>query len=210
MRWLVLFLAVSLSGCFFFGSSDSEEPSDVTSEGVDIEKNPLGALSALANIGSELGNLQEELEAMPDVEPVHFNDLMPVLPEAPSGWTAEDPKGQTTNMAGTQISNVSQVFTEDGGDGRVEVQVSDWAFNKAVYVPFMMSAKFSQETTEGWNKGITVGEDPGREEFNTKRRSGERTVLYGKRYPIQVKIRNQDAEAFDQWWKAVKVGELPQ
>jgi len=210
MRWLVLILTLSLSGCFFFGSSDSEEPGDVTSEGVDVENDPLGFISALGSIGSDLSNLQEELEAMPDVDPVHFNDLMPVLPEAPSGWTAADPKGQTTNMAGTQISNVSQVFTEDDGDGRVEITISDWAFNKAVYVPFMMQAKFSQETTEGWSKGITVGEDPGREEFNTQRRSGERTVLHGKRYPIQIKIRNQDAEAFDEWWKRVQTGELPQ
>lgn len=209
MRSSVLFLSLSLAltGCF---STESEEPAEVTSEGVDIENNPLGALSALANMGNDLQNLQEELEAMPDVEPVHFNELIAALPEPPSGWTAQDPKGQTSNMGGMKLSNASRVYTEEDGDGRVEIEISDWAFNKAVYVPFMMRSKFSQESTEGWNKGITVGEDPGYEEYKTKSRRGERMVLYGKRYPIKINVRNQDAEAFDEWWKSIPVGDLPQ
>jgi len=208
MRSSVLFLSLTLAltGCF---STESEEASEVTSEGVDIEKNPLGALSALANMGNDLQNLQEELEAMPDVDPVHFNDLIAVLPEPPSGWTAQDPKGQTSDMGGMKLSNASRVYTEQDGDGRVEIEIQDWAFNKLVYGPFMIRSKFSQESTEGWNKGITVGEDPGYEEYKTKSRRGERMVLYGKRYPIKINVRNQDAEAFDEWWQAIPVGDLP-
>ena len=209
MRWTAFWLAAFLVlGCS--SSPDEDASSDeVTSEGIDIKDDPLGALGALAGIGDELQNLQQELEEMPDVEAVHFNDLMPGLPDPPDGYTADDPKGSTNQMGDTKISTVSRTYRADDGDGEVRVEISDWAFHKALYVPFVMQSKFSQETTESWNKGITVGEDPGREQYQTNTQMGERTVLLRKRFPVRISIRNLPAEAFDEWWAAVKKDELP-
>jgi hypothetical protein len=209
----LLAASLSSSGCFsclpsFPGSSD-DKPGEVTKEGVDVRKNPLGALGALASMGSDLENLQKELEAMPDVEPLHFSELIKALPEPPSGWTAQDPKGETNSMGEMQISQASRVYTEDGGEGRVTVKIADWAFNKMVYLPFIMAAKFSQESTEGYNKGITVGDDPGREEYKSKQNSGSRQLLYHKRYHVQTDIRNLPASAFQEWWERVQVRHLP-
>ncbi len=212
---LLLALATSLAstGCFsclpsFPGSSD-DKPGEVTKEGVDIRKNPLGALGALANLGKDVENLQKELEEMPDVEPLHFSELIKALPEPPSGWTATEPRGETSSMGEMQISTASRTYTEDGGEGRVTVKIADWAFNKMVYLPFIMAAKFSQESTDGYSKGITVGADPGREEYKTKQQSGSRQTLLHKRYHVQTDIRNLPPTAFQEWWERVQVRHLP-
>lgn len=212
MRTPILLLA-GLTGVFLLACSSAPEEdasSDtVTSEGVNVEDNPLGALGAFAGLGQDLQTLQQELEEMPDVEAAHFNDLMPALPEPPSGFTADDPKGSTNQMGDTKISSVSRTYRAENGDAEVHIEISDWAFHKALYVPFMMQAKFSQESTDGWSKGITMGEDPGREEYKTNSQSGERTVLHRKRFPIKVRIRNLPPDAFDEWWAKIDRDALP-
>ncbi|MEZ5364496.1 MAG: hypothetical protein R2748_19730 [Bryobacterales bacterium] len=115
---------------------------------------------------------------MPEVEAV--NELIAALPDPPAGWEAEDAKARPTNVRSTSFS-ASRLYTK--GEQRVEVKITDWAFRRMLYLPFIMSSKFSQESTEGYNKAITVGEDsPGREEHNTKRMEGKRQVLLDKRY----------------------------
>lgn len=209
----VLLASIAGSGCISClpGTSDSssDEPEEVTSEGVDIEKDPFGALSAIASMGSELGELQKDLENAPAVDPQHFSELIKALPEPPNGWAAADPKGETTSMGNIQISQASRVYTEEDGDGRVEVKISDWAFHKMIYMPFILASKISTESTDGYEKGITVGDDPGREEYKTNQQRGSRQILYHKRYHVQTDIRNLPAEAFQDWWERVNVEHLP-
>jgi hypothetical protein len=91
----------------------------------------------------------------------------------------------------------------------VQVEIQDWAFNQAIYIPFIMQARFSQETTEGYSKGIKMGDDPGREEYQTSSRSGDRSVLVHKRFFVKTRIENMEPAAFDEWWGRVKVAALP-
>lgn len=212
LLFLIVPLAAATGGCFsFFGGEDSEEESGgVTGQGVDPAKDPLGALSALTSMGSELEQLQQELEAMPDVETVGYDALIAALPDVPSGWTADDPSGQTNQMGDFKTSVASRTYRSEDSDAQVKIEVNDWAFHKAVYLPFIMSAKFSQEGTSGYNRGITVdGEHPGREEYKTGNERGERSVLWLKRYLVKISIRNLEPEAFDAWWDRVKVDALP-
>lgn len=203
---LVLCLVLGLAGC---GGSSEESSSKVTEEGVDVAKNPLGALGALAEAGKDLEKLQEELANMPPTEAVHFSVLLKALPDVPSGWTAEDPRGSTNQMGDYKMSEASRNYNKEGGEERVQVTIQDWAFNQAIYIPFLMQARFSQETTEGYSKGIKMGEDPGREEYTTASRSGQRSVLVHKRFHVQVQINGMEATALDEWWPLVKVAELP-
>lgn len=206
MRSLVLVLILGLVGC---GGSSSES-SEVTEEGVDIEKNPLGALGALAKAGQDLQSLQEELANMPAVDAVHYSVLINALPDVPDGWMADDAKGSTNEMGGYKMSEASRTYSREGSGERVEVQIQDWAFNQAVYIPFFLQAGFSQESTEGYSKGIKMGEDPGREEYTNSSRSGQRSVLVHKRFHVQVRVNDMDAEALNEWWPRVKTAELPE
>lgn len=196
---------LSLTGCM----GRKEEPvKTVTKEGVDVQKDPLGMLGALGSMGKDMEKIQKELDAMPATEPVHFSKLIEALPDAPSGWTASEAKGSTNQMGDFKISEGSREYTKESGE-RVEVQIGDWAYNKALYLPFFMSAKFSQESTDGYNKGITMGEDPGREEYNIKSKDGNRIVLLKKRYHAKVGVHNMPKEAIDEWWGKLKVKALP-
>lgn len=209
---LFLFLgaAVAGTGCFFLPSNDEEEAGGVTSEGVDPSKDPLGALGALTKMGSELEDLQKELESMPNVEAVSYDVLITALPDVPSGWTADEASGQTNQMGDFKISTASRTYRSEDSDARVTVEVNDWAFHQAIYLPFIMSAKFSQEGTSGYNRGITVDDEyPGREEYQKNSQRGERSVLWLKRFLVKISIENLEPAAFDEWWARVKVGELP-
>ena len=196
--------AAGCAGCIP-GSSSSED--EVTSEGANVN-NPLGLLKGLGDLANKAEELQAELENMTPVDPVHFSTLIEALPDAPSGWTAGKPKGATNQMGGYSLSNASNTY--EGPDGKqMTVQITDMAFNQAAYLALSIGAGFSQETTEGYNKGITVGDDPGREEFNTERKTGKRNVAHGKRYNIEVGGRNIMAEDLDSWYKLVKKDTLP-
>lgn len=203
---LVLVLMLGLAGC---GGSGDESSTEVTEEGVDVAKNPLGALGALAKAGEDLEKLQQELANMPPTEAVHFSVLVNALPDVPDGWTAEDAHGSTNQMGDYKMSEANRSYSKEGSEERVRVEIQDWAFNQAIYIPFIMQARFSQESTEGYSKGIKMGEDPGREEYTTASRSGQRSVLVHKRFHVQVRIDNMDAETLNEWWPRVKVAELP-
>ena len=212
--WFVaLPLALSMWGCGACIPSlpdltQSEDEDKVTSEGVDVEKNPLSALSALGSLGSDLEKLQKDLESMPETEAISFTELIAALPDPPDGWEAAEAQGQTNQMGDFKISTASRVYTK--GDQRVEVTLNDWAFRQMLYVPFIMSSKFSQESTDGYSKGITIGEDtPGREEHNTKQMSGKRQALLNKRYFIEIEQKGGGPEVYDEWYGLVKKDALP-
>jgi hypothetical protein len=175
---------------------------------VDIKKNPLGALGALASAGEDMEKFQKELEQMPATDPVHFSKLIEALPEAPAGWRAAEPKGSNNQMGDFKVSQASRRY-QGSGNERVEVEISDWAYNRTLYLPFFMQAKFSQESTEGYSKGISVGTDPGREEYKFKGQDGARHVLHKKRYYIQVAVNNMPKEAIEEWWGKLRTASLP-
>jgi hypothetical protein len=195
-----------LTGCF--GSKPPEEKK-VTQVGVDPKKDPLGALGALGQMAKDAEKAQKEMENMPAVEPLHFSKLIEALPEAPSGWKADDAKGESSQMGEMKISQASRDYQQDGGESHVKVTIGDWAYNRALYLPFIMQANFSQESTEGYSKGIKMGDDPGREEYHIKNRDGKRNVLVHKRYNVEVSVQNMEAKAFDEWWGKLKLSQLP-
>ncbi len=208
VRFTIAGLLVLLAACSCTRSADPvPEAAKAIKEGVDV-KDPLGMLSALGSAGKELEKAQKELEAMPATDPVHFSKLIEVLPDAPSGWTATEPKGSSNEMGAFKVSEASREYRNESGQ-RVKVEVSDWAFNKALYLPFFLQAKFSQESTDGYSKGITMGEDPGREEYNIKSKDGNRVVLLNKRYHTKVSVNDLPKESIEEWWGRLKTSALP-
>ncbi len=204
-NWTVI-LMIGLTGCF--GSKAPEEKT-VTQVGVDPKKDPLGALGAIGQMAKDAEKAQKEMENTPAVDPLHFSKLIEALPDVPSGWKAEDAKGESSQMGEMKISQANRNYSKEGGEERVRVTISDWAYHQALYLPFLMQANFSQESTEGYSKGIKIGEDPGREEYKLKERDGKRNVLVHKRYNVEIGIENMDAKAFDEWWGRTKLAQLP-
>lgn len=206
---------VAVMGANGCGSSDETESpaggetaSEVTTPGANID-GPLGVLRGLANLASNAESLQAEIANMEPVDPVHFSVLLEALPDPPGDeWTVGEPRGQTNQMGGFSMSVASNTFRRDDG-AQIEVTISDFAFNQFAYSGFAMAAAFSQESTEGYNRGITVGDDPGREEFDYDSQRGSRELLYGKRYHIKVSGRQISPEDLETWYGRVKKDTLP-
>ena len=196
---------LGLAGC---GVSGHEASTHGNEESVDVGKDHLSAVGALASTVQDLDMLQQELATVPRAETVHFSVLIDALPEAPDGWTADKPHGLTNQMGDYRLSEASRKYRRKGGPERVEIQIQDWAFNQVLYIPFFMQARFGQESTEGYSKGIKVGKSPGREEYTIASRSGQRSVLVNKRFQVQIRIDDMEPEAFEEWWPRVKIDEL--
>jgi hypothetical protein len=174
-----------------------------------MTKKPLEALTAMKEIAGEAQQFQQELQNMEPVEALHFSQLIETLPDVPPGWNATDPQGSTAQMGRAKVSTAKREYREEGTGKEVIVEIADWAFHQMLYMGFFAAAKFSQETTEGYQKGITVGEWPGMESYTYQRKSGQRVMLVHKRYNIKVGVINAEATEFDVWMNRVKTDRLP-
>lgn len=175
---------------------------DKVSEGVDIGKNPFGAWKQAVDSAEKLNDLQEEISNRKPAEPVHFNQLIESLPKTSAGWSAEEAKGATNSFVGLGVSEASRQYTKD--NQTIKVTVFDWAYNFGLYAPFTLSADFSQETSEGYNKGIKIGDIPGREEFNYQSKDGKLAVLLDQRFFVQIEGDNlENSQELFKWLNKV-------
>jgi hypothetical protein len=192
-RWTAAAVAaLALAAC------GSKKESTKIVEGENISKNPIGAVRQLAKVGEDLEKAQKDLENMKPVDPVHFSELIKFLPEPPPGWESEAPKGASNQMGEWSFTEVDRRYSQ--GEKHIEIQIVDWAFHKEMYATFFVAAAFSQESTEGYNKGIKIGEEPGREEYKTAAKEGTLSVLVGKRFLVTIKGNNIDSGELRQWW----------
>ena len=215
---IALGAVVSASGCIgnLVTNDTSEGETDTLSEDTPTSSpsespnltNPLGALGALADLANNAESLQTELATMEPVDTVHYSVLLDALPETPGNeWTAGEPRGETNQLGDFSVSIASNTFRRDDG-AEIEVTISDFAFNQIAYSGFRLAAAFSQDSTEGYNRGITVGDDPGREEFDYDSQRGSRELLHGKRYHIKVEGDGVAPEDLESWHSYVKTDVL--
>src|SRR5438067_13204061 len=57
-------------------------------------------------------------------EVVDFSKLMPLLPEAPAGWTADKPDGSTVDAGGFKITNVHRDYKKGTADNAPTTSIS--------------------------------------------------------------------------------------
>ncbi len=153
-------------------------------EGKELSKNPLTAMSQLSEAAKKAADAAKEASEMKPVDPVSFNALLPLLPPPPSGFTAEEPRGETTAAMGFKISEAERRYTK--GDERLHVKIVDGAYNSFIYAGVTMAAQFSHESTEGYEKGVTLNGNPGVEKWSKAGKRGELTVVVGKRFLVTI------------------------
>src|SRR5207237_10392831 len=57
-------------------------------------------------------------------EVVDFKKLLPILPEAPAGWTADKAEGSTDDIGGTKITSVHRDYKKGEGDTAPTTSIS--------------------------------------------------------------------------------------
>jgi hypothetical protein len=166
------------------------------------------AVTLLMGFAVAIAHAQNEPILVPGA--VDYQELLPMLPEPPEGWTADKPEGSTEDVGGFRITNVHRDYRKGEGDKAptAAVSVLDSVANPD-YVSATTSAwKSNSETSEGYGKSVTIDDNPGFEAFEKESKHATLWVMIANRYFVQIELQNQDPKELQTWAKRVDLKKL--
>jgi hypothetical protein len=158
-----------------------------------------------------LGRVRAQAPPPPDApDVVDFSKLLPLLPDAPPGWTADKPEGSTSDVGGFKLTNVHRDYKKGEGDNMPTASLSilDSAANPEYATATTAAWNYNSETSEGYSKSITVDGNPGFEAFETDRKHGTLWLMIAKRYFVQVELQGEEPKHLQEWVKRVDLKKL--
>jgi len=143
-------------------------------------------------------------------EVVDFSKLMPLLPEAPTGWTADKPDGSTVDAGGFKITNVHRDYKKGVADNAPTTSISilDSSANPEYVAATTAAWNMSTSTPEGYTKSLTIEGMPGFETFENEGKHGTLWLMVAKRYVLQIETQGQDSKDLQDWLKRVDLKKL--
>src|ERR671923_1911254 len=111
-------------------------------------KTAVCALTLALSFGAAELRTQNEPNLIPDV--VDPAKLMPILPEPPSGWTAEKAEGSSDDVGGFKITNVHRDYKKGEAPDAPTAAIS--------ILDSVASPDYVEVATAGWEK---TSEKPG-------------------------------------------------
>ena len=198
---------VVLGACALILSAGCRKKEQPEAEGKELSKNPIAAFGQIQEAVKKAEQAAKETSEMKAVEPIHFSKLVELLPKAPAGWTADaEPRGETTNAMGFAVSMAEQSFSQEGKS--LQVKITDGAFNAPLYTVITMAAQFARESTEGYEKGVTLDGNPGVEKWRKDGGDASLNVVVGKRYFVEIEGSGITPELVRQVWGSVDRAKL--
>ena len=158
-----------------------------------------------------LGAVPARAEEEPQhFEVVDFSRLLPLLPEAPTGWTADKPDGSTVDAGGFKITNVHRDYKKGTADAvpTTSISILDSAANPDYVAATTAAWNVSASTTDGYTKALTIEGMPGFETFENEGKHGTLWLMVAKRYVLQIETQGQDAKELQEWLKRVNLKKL--
>jgi hypothetical protein len=141
---------------------------------------------------------------------VDYQELIPMLPEPPEGWTADKPEGSTEDVGGFRITNVHRDYRKGEGDKAptAAISVLDSVANPDYVSATTAAWKSNSETSEGYGKSVTIDGNPGFEAFEKESKHATLWVMIANRYFVQIELQNQDPKELQAWAKRVDLKKL--
>jgi hypothetical protein len=169
------------------------------------------AFTVLLGLAASGLRAQDEPNLIPDV--VDPAKLMPILPEPPSGWTAEKPEGSSDDVGGFKITNVHRDYRKGEGDNAPTAAISilDSVANPDYVEATTGGWKNTSETPDGYSKSVTIDGNPGFEAYEKEQKHAVLWVMVAKRYFVTIDLQKQDPKELQDWIKRVdlkKLGEI--
>ena len=166
------------------------------------------ALALMISCAASAIYAQNEPILVPDV--VDYAKLIPILPEAPQGWTADKPEGSTEDVGGFRITNVHRDYHKGEGDKAPTAAISilDSVANPDYVSATTAAWNSSSETSEGYSKSVTIDGNPGFEAFEKESNHATLWVMVANRYFLQIELQNQDPTELQEWIKRVDLKKL--
>lgn len=190
-----ILLVTGMNNTSSIHASESEREENVLTDSIE-------AIQKILKFGIDLSNIDRETLDT-DTELISFKDLIEYLPDTPRGWTAQKPQGETNSLGDYGISQVSQTFKREDNNKEIKVSIFDGAFNSVLSAPFSLATGFNRESTEGYNKSITIDEFPGREIYNHLNKEGSLYLLVDNRFLVQIEGSNIEQTDLREWWRSL-------
>jgi hypothetical protein len=151
---------------------------------------------------------QNEPVLVPDV--VDYKKLIPILPEAPSGWTADKPEGSTEEVGGFKITNVHRDYRKGEGAKAPTASISilDSVANPDYVTATTAAWNQTSDKVEGYSKSVTIDGNPAFEAYENEQKHGSLWVMVAKRYFVEIELQKQDAKELQEWVKRVDLKKL--
>ena len=167
----------------------------------------LGLMLVLGLATAEM-RAQDEPRLVPDV--VDYQKLIPILPEAPSGWIADKPEGSTEDVGGFRITNVHRDYRKGEGDKvpTVAISILDSVSNPDYVTATTASWNHKTETLEGYSKPVTIDGHPGLEAYDKERKNASLWVMIETRYFVQIEVQDLDPKDLQEWIKRIDLKKL--
>jgi hypothetical protein len=197
MRRLVLIAVLAAAAAC--GQSEAERQAEATAKAAEevakaAEKaaaaaSQQGAAAAAQGMNDMAKAMQGMAAAMAGadgktVEPVSMDTLKSTLPSV-SGWQMEEPRTErmTSPIA---YSEVETQYTQGNID--VDVKVVDTGYAQMLIAPWAMflASGYSRESSDGYEKAVNVGGQPGFERWRKDSKRGELNLFVGKRFLVSI------------------------
>src|SRR5205085_8468926 len=120
--------------------------------------NPRLVLAVITSCTSMIAMSARGQELPSLINVVDYSKLLPLLPDAPPGWTADKPEGSTTDVGGFKLTNVHRDYRKGEGDKAPTTAISilDSAANPDYVEATTAAWNFTTTSTEGYSKAVTV------------------------------------------------------
>ena len=166
------------------------------------------ALALLISCGVSKTYAQNEPILVPDA--VDYQKLLPILPDAPPGWTADKADGSTEDVGGFRITNVHRDYRKGEGNNvpSAAISILDSVANPDYVTATTAAWNSNSETVEGYAKSVTIDGNPGFEAFEKENKHATLWVMIANRYFLQIELQNQDPKELQDWVKRVDLKKL--
>lgn len=126
------------------------------------------------------------------VDPVSYEALIALLPQAPAGWEAENPEGMKVSWGGWAWSEAHGDYEKESGDEDADV----WIYDSGYYTNFPWFMTFNlhmeYESSEGYAKSMVYRNLPAFETYDSPD-SYSRMIGVAERYLVIVKAQTKDS-----------------
>lgn len=223
LRWIVGLIL----GLAFLGATGGANITNSRGDNVSIDSNsPMGKLAAMSQraeqaskelqAAQQSGDSDAQAAAMGKmmgamsgtngtVEALAPDQIKAFLPDSVVGMKRTSLSAERSRAMGMQISEASARYSGDNNQ-HITLQLSDTGGAKGfISMAASMAPEEEKETDHGYEKTYSAGGNLVREKWDTRSKSGEYSVIVGKRFTVKA---NGNADSIDQLKQAVNSVDL--
>ncbi len=144
----------------------------------------------------------------PDV--VDYTKLLPLLPDAPAEWKADEAEGSTSDVGGFKLTNVHRDYKKGDGDNvpTASISILDSISNPDYVIATTAAWKINSESSDGYSKSVTIQDNPGFEAYEADRKHSTLWVMVARRYFVQIELQDRDPKELQDWVKRIDLKKL--